>query len=99
MDIAERIDDPVVREHVSLYFYENQDEYKIVHLEAPNGLRAPDVRLQLDYEEDLHLIREIYDALEPKYGEYFGVHEIINLLIMRPELMEINSHCEERLPR
>ena len=28
MDVAERIDDPVVREHVSLYFYENQDEYK-----------------------------------------------------------------------
>jgi len=99
LDIAKRIDDPAVREHVSLYFYENQEEYEIIHLEAPDELRAPDIRLQLDYEEDLYLIREIYNVLEPKYGEYFGVHEIVDLLATKPELMEINSHCEERLPR
>ncbi len=88
--------DPVVQEHVSLYFYENPSLYKIVHMLAPRHWKNETVRLQLDYPEDLDFIRQVYAFLEPKYGSVFGISEILNLLRAHPELTEINRHCEEK---
>ncbi|MEM7071851.1 MAG: hypothetical protein AAF403_08875, partial [Pseudomonadota bacterium] len=70
--VNDHIDDQAVLEHVSLYFYENPDKYHIYHMKAPDHLRAPFVRMQLDYQEDLDFIRKIYQHLEPKYGPYFS---------------------------
>jgi len=98
-DVEKRINDPAVREHVSLYFYENADTYKIHHLIAPRKLQVPSLRLQLDYKEDLDLIRAVYERLEPKFGGCFGVDEIIKLFDMEPSLRDINSSCEEKSPR
>src|SRR5688500_15677756 len=53
--VARTVDEPAVREHVSLHFYEHPDRYRIVHLIAPASWQAPDLRLQLDYDEDLRL--------------------------------------------
>ena len=97
--IAERTDDPVTKEHVSLYFHENKDVYRTIDLVAPRSLHSPHLRLQLDYEEDLRLIREIYRILLPRHGEVFGVREVIDLLDERKELAEINRQCQERSPR
>jgi spore coat polysaccharide biosynthesis protein SpsF len=93
--VAENIRDSAVREHVSLYFYENPDSYRIIHLLAPQPWQAPGIRLQLDYAEDYQLICEIYQRLEPEHGEKFGVEEILELLRRNPELTAINRHCEE----
>lgn len=95
-EVEQRVGDPAVREHVSLHFFENQDKYRIIHLIAPKPLQAPELRLQLDYPEDLTLIREIFSHLEPVHGANFGVPEIIALLQAHPELREINRHCEEK---
>ena len=97
--ISDTVNDPAVREHVSLYFYENPDIYRIIHIIAPRALRAPDIRLQLDYKEDLYLVRDVYNALFPKHGNKFGVHEILEYLNTHPEVAEINSHCKERSAR
>jgi spore coat polysaccharide biosynthesis protein SpsF len=93
--VAKNIADPAVREHVSLYFYENPDTYRIFHLMAPRHWHAPDIRLQMDYPEDHRLICEIFKRLEPQYGNHFGVEKILDLLRRNPELTEINQHCEE----
>lgn len=95
-DVARTVDDPAVREHVSLHFYENPQRYRILHLEAPPRWRRPDIRLQLDYEEDLALVSAIYERLEPKYGLAFGIQEILDLLEREPALAAINRHCQER---
>lgn len=95
-DVASRIDDPAVREHVSLYFYENPDLYRVIHLIAPHSAQAPDLRLQLDYPEDLEFIRAVYARLEPRLGGTFGVPEILDLLRAEPALAMINAHCEEK---
>ncbi|MDC0979368.1 glycosyltransferase family protein [Gammaproteobacteria bacterium] len=98
-DVAKTIHDPAVREHVSLYFYENTSLYRLIHLIAPVMQRAPDVRLQLDYPEDLQFICEVYRRLEPKFGPCFGVSEILALLKQDPEVARINAHCVEKSVR
>ena len=98
-DVEAKISDPAVREHVSLYFYENPEKYRILHLLPPPRWHRPELRLQLDYPEDLCFIREVYSRLEPRYGGSFGVEEILTLLRDEPALAEINAHCEEKSPR
>jgi spore coat polysaccharide biosynthesis protein SpsF len=97
--VADTISDPAVREHVSLYFYENPEQYRIIHLIAPPSWRAPNQRLQLDYEEDLQFIRAVYARLEPRYGHAFTVPRILELLASDPELRAINAHCTEKAVR
>lgn len=94
--VAATVDDPAVREHVSLFFYENPALYRVIHLIAPASSQSPDLRLQLDYPEDLAFIREVYARLEPIHGPAFTVPQILNLLAREPELAAINAHCEEK---
>ena len=97
--ISETINDEAVQEHVSLYFYEHPEIYKIINLVAPNRWANTEFRFQLDYPEDLQLLNKIYQFLEPKYGDDFGIEEIMQLMIDRPDLSQINIHCEEKLAR
>lgn len=94
-EVAERIADPAVREHVSLHFYENPDLYRTIHMIAPQSMKGPNLRFQLDYEEDLKFIREIYSIMEEEHGPCFGVEPVLRLLEACPSLVEINAHCEE----
>lgn len=94
--VAETIFDPAVREHVSLYFYENPDKYRILNLIAPPSWQAPEQRFQLDYAEDLAFIREVYARLEPDYGDGFGVARILELLEREPDIRSLNAHCVEK---
>lgn len=94
--IERTITDPVMREHVSLFFYENPTRYRIIHLDAPEDSRAPKLRCQLDYPEDLRFIRTVYSKLEPRYGDSFGTPEIVKLIRDEPDLADINGHCIER---
>lgn len=98
-DVAARINDAAVREHVTLYFYENPDLYRCVHLLAPASLRWPGLRCQLDYAEDLAFIRAVYAELMPLHGPLFGLPVLIDLLKRVPELAEINRHCVEKAAR
>ncbi|MGE0254654.1 MAG: NTP transferase domain-containing protein [Alphaproteobacteria bacterium] len=97
--VAATVDDPAVREHVSLYFYEHPERYRIVHLEAPPPLRLPDQRLQMDWPEDLALIREIYARLAPRHGDAFGTAEIVALLRDEPALATLNAGRHEKAAR
>ena len=94
-DVATTINDPAVQEHVSLHFYETPARYRVIHLIAPHSSQAPDLRLQLDYPEDLEFIRTIYARLEPIYGSRFSVPQILELLGKEPSLGKINAHCSE----
>jgi spore coat polysaccharide biosynthesis protein SpsF len=97
--VSRTTNDPAVREHVSLYFYENPTLYRIVHLLAPQRWWGPNYRFQLDYPEDLKFIREIYSRLGPTWGDTFGVEEIMAVLRSEPALVEINLDCEEKSTR
>ncbi len=98
-EVARTIDDPPVREHVSLYFYEHPERYRVFHLFAPARCWGPEYRLSIDYPEDHRLISEIYGRLLPRYGERFGAEEVIALLHAEPELWEINRHRVQKSAR
>jgi spore coat polysaccharide biosynthesis protein SpsF len=98
-EVDASVHDPAVREHVSLFFYEHPERYRILHLAAPSPYRAPETRLLLDYPEDLRMIREIYRQLEAREGAPFGIREILELLDAAPALADINRHCVERPAR
>ena len=88
--VARRIQDPSVREHVSLQFYKDADRYRIENLVAPEGERAPEIRLLLDYPSDLISLDAVWRTLEPDHGDQFSVADIIHLLQQRPDLCATN---------
>jgi spore coat polysaccharide biosynthesis protein SpsF len=98
-EVAQTVDDPKVREHVSLHFYEHPERYRIIHLFAPQRWHAPEYRLVLDYPEDLVLINEVYRRLEPQFGDNFGLEEMMALLRRDPGLVAINAHCVQKPSR
>jgi spore coat polysaccharide biosynthesis protein SpsF len=98
-EVERTVSDPAVREHVSLYFYEHPERYRVLHLLAPPRWHAPEHRYQLDYSEDLEFIREVYRRLGAEHGDDFGVEEIMAVLRREPRLVDINRHCDEKNPR
>jgi spore coat polysaccharide biosynthesis protein SpsF len=98
-EIERTVIDEAVREHVSLFFYEHPEVYRIIHMFAPERWFGPTWRFQLDYHEDHAFITRVYEMLEPIYGETFGLEEIMSLLKRHPELLDINSHCVEKSAR
>ena len=84
------------REHVGLFFLENSFHYKIKNLIAPKSQTKPNFRLQVDYEEDLEFVRQIYSNILPICGDNFFLDEIICLLKKKPSLLEINKNCREK---
>ena len=90
------LNDPPIREHPCLYFYENKEKYKIIDLVAPIKHQNPDLRITLDYKEDLDVIREIWNSLQPKYGNLFGINEITELIKSSPDIFKKNSKCFDK---
>jgi spore coat polysaccharide biosynthesis protein SpsF len=98
-EINRTIGDATVHEHVSLYFYEHPERYRLIELIAPRRWREPGWRMQLDYSEDLKFLNEVYARLEPVHGEGFGLEEVMALLRREPALVAINLHCKEKATR
>ena len=98
-EVEREVHDAAVREHVSLYFYEHPERYRIVDLEAPETCFAPNYRFQLDYAEDKLFIEALLDRLLPDFGDNFRTADIMALLRREPELVAINIHCEEKAVR
>ena len=77
-------------ELVSSYIYDHQDRFKILRIDPPAKLRRPDIRLTVDYPEDLILCRRIYDALH-REGELIDVEAIIDFIDAHPEVRAITD--------
>jgi spore coat polysaccharide biosynthesis protein SpsF len=55
--------------------------------------RQPELRMTLDYPEDLEFFKAIFARLYQP-GEVFSLDAILHLLKEHPEIVEINRHCE-----
>ncbi|MBU4461499.1 glycosyltransferase family protein [Patescibacteria group bacterium] len=84
------------REHVTPYFYEHPDVFKIISIKLPKHLENPKLRLTLDTKEDLELITKIYAKLY-KTGSLFKTKEILDLFKVQPELKKINAHIIQKI--
>lgn len=76
------------REHVLVHIVDNSGNFKSAHV-TPKGEAHPDLRITLDYPEDLALIRAIYERLYPADPQ-FGLDDILELRKRQPELFELN---------
>lgn len=72
-------------ELVTSYICEHQDEFKMLFKDLPEPLRRPDVRLTVDYAEDLVFCQTVYRELK-KDGELISVQRIIEFWDQNPEL-------------
>lgn len=97
-EVAEKTDDPHDREHVSLYFYERPEEYRLSNVETTFFLRHPEYRLTLDTAEDYKLIKHIFEALYPSKPD-FDLYDIVRYLEQNPQLLQINSHVRQKKAR
>lgn len=75
-------------EMCSLYIRENKEKFTIQHIEAPQQLKRKDIRLTIDYPEDLILCREIYRRFQDK-APLIPLADIIRFLDENPRLKEI----------
>jgi spore coat polysaccharide biosynthesis protein SpsF len=96
--VEQHIQDPAVREHVSLYFYEHPEIYRLSNVEAPAFLRHPEYRLTLDTLDDYHLIKAIYNGLYPQKPN-FDLYDIVRFLQKNPELAAMNLHIQQKKAR
>lgn len=96
--IEKDVSDPAVREHVSLYFYEHPEIYRLSNVEAPPYLRHPEYRLTLDTWEDYKLINTIYDSLYPQKHN-FDLYDIVRFLEKNHELLSINKSILQKTAR
>jgi spore coat polysaccharide biosynthesis protein SpsF len=75
------------REHVMPYLYEEPGRFKILLVD--HDLDLGGVRLTVDTEADLMLIRQIYANFG--FGDEFTLEDVLALLDARPELQQINA--------
>jgi spore coat polysaccharide biosynthesis protein SpsF len=81
--------DPYEREHVLPFVTRRPERFADAHV-VHDGVPCPELRITLDYPEDLALIRAIYERLYPVDPE-FGLREILELRDREPDLFEVNA--------
>lgn len=84
-------------EYCSLYVREHRSEFKIQVLEVPSPLRRPELRLTVDYPEDLLLCRQVYGHLKHK-APRLPLQEIIQFLDDHPEIRSLVTPYEDPTP-
>jgi len=96
VEVGELVKDPSVREHVSLYFYENPKKYKIFHLiSSPKWKLPSDTRIYLDYPEDLEFLNRVYQRFTDQNKYNFAAEDLVELLNSEPQLLEINRYLKD----
>jgi spore coat polysaccharide biosynthesis protein SpsF len=84
--------EPYQREHVTPYFYEHPEIFRLAFIKSNFDSSA--YRWTLDTAEDLELLRNIY----ARFGnqDNFGWREVVMLMKREPELAELNAHVTQR---
>lgn len=82
-------------EFCSLYIWENQSKFKIHKVLPPQEVCRPDIRLTVDYPEDLIVMRKIYEAFNGTMP--IPIIEIIRFLDRHPEIKQVNAQVDRGL--
>lgn len=72
-------------ELVSSYIFENQDEFKILKKKLPEKLRRPEIRLTVDYAEDLVFCQAVWRELKQE-KRLITIEEIVDFWDSHPEI-------------
>jgi spore coat polysaccharide biosynthesis protein SpsF len=72
----------------SLYIRENKNKFNISYVDIPDSLRRLDVRLTIDYPEDLVVCRKIYEKFKD-YAPLIPLAKILQYWDKNPELKDL----------
>lgn len=71
------------RSDVVRYIWEHPKSYSILNIEAPELLRHPELRLTIDYPEDMEQAKNVY----AHFGSpFFTTQQVVDLCLQKPEL-------------
>jgi spore coat polysaccharide biosynthesis protein SpsF len=84
--------EPYQREHVTPYFYENPQTFRLAS--ASGKVDYSGYRWTLDTPEDLELLRTIYSRFDGR--DDFSWEEVIHLMEREPGLAELNSQVLQK---
>lgn len=80
------------REHTTPFLWERPDRFKIQNVSWETGLDySMSHRWTIDYEEDYHFIKTIFEKLLPE-NPAFTTRDVLDLLDAEPEIMQLNAH-------
>ncbi|MBI3011129.1 MAG: N-acetylneuraminate synthase family protein [Candidatus Omnitrophica bacterium] len=77
---------------VNLYIREHPEQFRIATLLPPEELQRPEIRLTVDYPEDLIVARKVYEAFDGRMP--IPIRSIIRFLDEHPEIKAINQGLE-----
>ena len=92
---AHAADDPVAREHVSSYFKLHPDVVKTVTVPPYPLLAFPHERFSIDTQDDLTLIRALYEKLGAPAGE-LKLADALKVMRDEPSYRAINAHVRQK---
>ena len=96
--IAPIAKEPEYTEHVTFYIVDHPELFRIHTIKAEElGLNYPDLRLTVDTEEDLELMRKLQENLGDL--ERLEIREVIEFLSAHPEIREINAQIKQKIPK
>jgi len=81
------------REHVTAYIYHHPDQFRLCNVS--NEKDESKHRWTVDTEEDFLLIKNILETLYP-LNPLFTLEDVIQILLDKPEWVEINAHIEQK---
>ena len=84
------------REHVTWYIVQHPEQFRVAFLPAPERGR-PFIRLALDEERDLRVLREVFGRLYDRNPQ-FGIQSIYELYEREPWIFELNREVVPRNP-
>lgn len=83
----------------SLYIYEHQKEFKVVQHDCPAEFKRKDMRLTVDWPEDLIVMRQIYEGLKLSPEERLDFKRVIGFLDRNPRINGINNWIDSGIGR
>jgi spore coat polysaccharide biosynthesis protein SpsF len=82
---------PMEREHTTPFLWERPERFRLANVAWETGLDySLTHRWTLDYLEDYHFIRRVYEKLYPGRPG-FGLGDILDLLAQKPEIAALNA--------
>lgn len=76
-------------------YFTDTDLFRVHDLVVEPRHHRPELRMTLDYPEDLEFLRTIFAELYSE-GQVFSLDQILELLNRRPEIIAINRDCAKR---
>ena len=81
------------REHPDLYLHRHRKDLRIVYHEPPPPVYFRPHRFEIDYPEDLKMVRKLVAEIG---GGWPRLEDVIRFLDMRPDIATINISCGEK---